>query len=94
MNNFELIHIIPAKNVDAEERQLAAVLSSSGYDVAKLSLNGLAQQALAERAKSSVLALGIPPLWWPHFLRSDGSVEVRFQFSRKTDHGVAKMTLV
>ena len=53
---WKLDHVVSASDVDVEERRLAEVLASAGYDVGKLTLNGLAQQVLAERAKATVMA--------------------------------------
>ena len=90
---WKLDHVVPASDVDAEEQRLADVLSKAGYDVRKLSLNALAQQVLAERAKATVMAIGIEPSNWPHFPLGNGGVEVRFQFSREADQVNAKMAL-
>ena len=68
-------HCIPATDVDVEEQRLAEVLAGAGYDVGKLSLNGLAQQVLAERAKAVVMAIGIEPSNWPHYALGNGGVE-------------------
>ena len=65
----------------------------TGYDVRKLSLNALAQQVLAERAKAVVMAIGIQPSNWPHYPLGNGGVEVRFQFSREEDQVNAKLAL-
>jgi len=75
---WKLDHVVPASDVDAEERRLTEVLAGAGYDVGKLSLNGLAQQVMAERAKAVVMAIGIEPSNWPHFPLGNGGVEVRF----------------
>ena len=83
----------PASDVEAEEQLLADVLSKAGYDVKKLSLNALAQQVLAERAKAVVMAIGIQPSNWPHYPLGNGGVEVRFQFSREEDQVNAKLAL-
>lgn len=93
VNVLNLDHVVPASDVDVEERRLVGVLASAGYDVGKLSLNGLAQQVLAERAKAVVMAIGIEPSNWPHYSLGNGGVEVRFQFSREGDQVNAKMAL-
>ena len=90
---WKLDHVISLSEVDIEEQRLAAVLASAGYDVGTLSLNPLAQQVLAERAKATVMALGIEPSSWPHFPLGNGGVEVRFQFSREEDQMIAKIAL-
>lgn len=90
---WKLDHVVPASDVDAEEQRLADVLSEAGYDVRKLSLNALAQQVLAERAKAVVMAIGIQPSNWPHYPLGNGGVEVRFQFSREEDQVNAKLAL-
>lgn len=90
---WKLDHVVPASDVDAEEQRLADVLSKAGYDVRKLSLNALAQQVLAERAKAVVMAIGIQPSNWPHYPLDNGGVEVRFQFSREEDQVNAKLAL-
>jgi len=90
---WKLDHVVPASDVDAEERRLTEVLAGAGYDVGKLSLNGLAQQVMAERAKAVVMAIGIEPSNWPHFPLGNGGVEVRFQFSREEDQVNAKLAL-
>lgn len=90
---WKLDHVVPASDVDAEEQRLADVLSKAGYDVRKLSLNALAQQVLAERAKAVVMAIGIQPSNWPHYPLGNGGVEVRFQFSREEDQVNAKLAL-
>ena len=90
---WKLDHVVPASDVDVEEQRLAEVLAKAGYDVGKLSLNALAQQVLAERAKATVMALGIEPSSWPHFPLGNGGVEVRFQFSREEDQMIAKIAL-
>ena len=91
---WKLDHVVSASDVDAEEQRLADVLSKAGYDVRKLSLNALAQQVLAERAKATVMDIGIEPSNWPHFPLGNGGVEVRFQFSREEDQVNAKLALV
>ncbi|MFC5389771.1 hypothetical protein U0030_15030 [Brevundimonas bullata] len=91
---WKLDHVVSASAVDVEERRLAEVLASAGYDVGKLTLNGLAQQVLAERAKATVMDIGIEPSNWPHFPLGNGGVEVRFQFSREEDQVNAKLALV
>ncbi len=58
-----------------------------------MTLSGLAQQVLAERAKATVMAIGIEPSNWPHFPLGNGGVDVRFQFSREADQVNAKMAL-
>lgn len=90
---WKLDHVVSASDVDAEEQRLAVVLAKAGYDVGKLSLNGLAQQVLAERAKAVVMSIGIEPLNWPHYPLGNGGVEVRFQFSREEDQVNAKLAL-
>ncbi len=90
---WRLDHRILATDVDAEEQRLAVVLSGAGYDVGKLTLNGLAQQVLAERAKATVMAIGIEPSNWPHYALGNGDVEVRFQFGREEDQVNAKLAL-
>lgn len=91
---WKLDHVVSASDVDVEERRLAEVLASAGYDVGTLTLNGLAQQVLAERAKATVMAIGIEQSNWPHFPLGNGGVEVRFQFSRQEDQVNAKLALV
>ena len=93
VNVWKLDHRISATDVDVEEQRLAEVLSGAGYDVEKLTLNGLAQQVLAEGAKATVMAIGIEPSNWPHFPLGNGGVEVRFQFSREEDQVNAKVAL-
>ncbi|WP_221415193.1 hypothetical protein, partial [Brevundimonas vesicularis] len=90
---WKLDHVVSASVVDVEERRLAEVLANAGYDVGKLTLNGLAQQVLAERAKAVVMAIGIEPSNWPHYPLGNGGVEVRFQFSREEDQVNAKLAL-
>lgn len=90
---WKLDHFISAADVDAEEQRVAEVLGKAGYDVGKLSLNALAQQVLAERAKAVVLAMDIEPSNWPHYPLGNGGVEVRFQFQREEDRVVAKVAL-
>jgi len=90
---WKLDHRISATDVDVEEKRLSGVLADAGYDVGKLSLNGLAQQVLAERAKAVVMAIGIEPSNWPHFSLGNGGVEVRFQFGREEDQVNATVAL-
>ena len=90
---WKLDHVVSVSEVAVEERRLAEVLESAGYDVGKLTFNPLAQQVLAERAKATVMALGIEPSNWPHFPLGNGGVEVRFQFSREEDQVNAKVAL-
>lgn len=90
---WKLDHRILATEVDAEEQRLAEALAKAGYDIGKLSLNALAQQVLAERAKAVVMSIGIEPSNWPHYPLGNGGVEVRFQFSREEDQVNAKLAL-
>ncbi len=90
---WKLDHFVSASDVNIEEQRLAKVLAHAGYDVGKLTLSGLAQQVLAERAKAAVLAIGIEPLNWPHFPLASGGVDVRFHFSREEDQVNAKLAL-
>jgi hypothetical protein len=93
VNVWKLDHVVSASDVDAEEQRLAEVLAKAGYDVGKLSLNALAQQVLAERAKAVVMSIGIEPSNWPHYSLGNGGVEVRFQFRREEDQVNAKLAL-
>lgn len=93
VNVWKLDHVVPASDVDVEEQRLAEVLAKAGYDVGKLSLNALAQQVLAERAKAVVMSIGIEPSNWPHYPLGNGGVEVRFQFSREEDQVNARLAL-
>ena len=90
---WKLDHVISLSEVAVEERRLAEVLESAGYDVGKLTVNPLAQQVLAERAKATVMALGIETSSCPYFPLGNGGVEVRFQFSREEDQVNAKVAL-
>ncbi|MGX1693751.1 hypothetical protein [Brevundimonas naejangsanensis] len=90
---FELNHIIDASAVDAEEMKLREVLAGAGYDVAKLTLTSLAQQAVAERAKAKVVDLSIPLIAAMHEGGADGSVQVRFVFKTDDAQSLAAMYL-
>lgn len=90
---WPLTHVIAATEVDAEEMKLREVLAGVGYDVAKLTLTSLAQQVVAEKAKTIVTRLDIPLDSAMHEGQPNGSVQVRFEFPTDDAQSLAAMYL-
>lgn len=90
---YSFTHVIPAREIMAEERRIGEVLLQGGYDPQRLRLDQAATDAKLSDLEDEAIALNITVVSRAWITTRDGDVEVVMGFEREGDAVAMKLAI-